>query len=147
MYDDIAPCVWGTGDPALWALRARDRGEVETADRRGGDFPARWGTPPPGRFSEERAAWVRGNVEIGLHRSLDPRWQREGGACLGEGAGGVRLMLARPAPTSPPAPSESPSRRTRIEGGLAVPIAMGTGRPTRAGQTFAPSGRSRDKES
>lgn len=65
MYDDNEdPCVWGSGDPRLWALRARDRGEIETAaQRHGGDFPAHWGTPPGSRFSEERAAWVRSNVE------------------------------------------------------------------------------------
>ena len=63
-YSDEEPCVWGTGDPALWALRARDRGGVEFADRRGaGDFPTAWGEAPGTQFSEERAAWVRAHVE------------------------------------------------------------------------------------
>ena len=29
-------------------------------------FPPAWGVPPPGAYSEERAAWVRANVRAQL---------------------------------------------------------------------------------
>jgi hypothetical protein len=40
---------------------AADDGVQYASSRRGelGDYPAEWGMPPGGRFSEERAAWVR----------------------------------------------------------------------------------------
>ena len=40
---------------------AADDGVQYASSRRGGlgDYPLEWGTPPGGRFSEERAAWVR----------------------------------------------------------------------------------------
>ena len=41
-------------------------GRVETADgsRGQGTFPAEWGRPPGGQFSEERAAWVARHVRL-----------------------------------------------------------------------------------
>ncbi|NYI78739.1 hypothetical protein [Nocardioides panzhihuensis] len=43
----------------------RGRGTVEIAARARGiaDFPKRWGTPQGDRFSEERQAWIRRNIE------------------------------------------------------------------------------------
>lgn len=44
----------------------RNHGEIETAAARSrgiSDFPKRWGTPQGERFSEERQAWIRKNIE------------------------------------------------------------------------------------